>query len=395
MGETGRHRRKCMLAGCLIAILTTASPGDTDKKELLSQVAEAQRKIQSIHVTFCNRVRAENYTDVNMWEWAMKGEKRYRKKRYGADIDTPEGKEPRWGKCMWDGRLLRHYDSISDNGGIYTSYSPYGRGANTYNPYCRHFGTLMGVTLLSLTENLSADDWQILHGETRRIVVLTTDDVDMTNGHVVHEWHIDREHGGMICRYKVHLKTAAGLETVSDMRVLEWRNMGNDIWLPSKSTTSQTLPKVWANHPNKPPHLPQENTLTLVDAEVNQASIDRFFADFEWPRGCQYYDERLDATVIPHASAENMEAAVNRAAAQAIDDIESTLPVAAQGEGTPAADSQGPVAHRTGAPGQHVARSGRGTGWSWIIYIGIGVGLALVAAVLLLKRRGRRGDVRA
>ena len=276
--------------------------GDTNK-ELLSKIAEAHRRIQSVHVIYSIRTTGQDYTDVDVLEWAMKGEKRYRKKRYRVDLDAPEGSEKRWGKCMWDGKLLRSYDSVSDNGAMRTEYNR-SKGAATYNAYCRHFGTLMGTTLLSLIERLSADDWDIVRDEEGQKVILATDDVRQKDEVLVHRWEIDLNRGGMISRYQVDIKRDNGLQTVSDMRVLEWRDMGNGIWLPSRSTTK-------TNVPGKPV---LEGTVILSKAEVNDELIDRFFVDWDWPKGCQYYDETLDATVIPHA------------AAKAPSDIDLTLP---------------------------------------------------------------------
>ncbi len=287
--------------------------GDTNE-ELLSKIAEAHRRIQSVHVIYSIRTTGEDYTDVDVFEWAMKGEKRYRKKRYRVDLDAPEGSEKRWGKCMWDGKLLRYYDSVSDNGAILRRYNRF-KGAATFNAYCRHFGTLMGITLLSLIERLSADDWDIVRDEEGQKVILATDDVGHKDEIAVHRWEIDLNRGGMISRYQVDIKRDNGLQTVSDMRVLEWRDMGNGIWLPSRSTTKTNVPGA--------PVL--EGTVILSKAEVNDELIDRFFVDWDWPKGCQYYDETLDATVIPHATEENMQLALDEFAVEAVSDIDSTL----------------------------------------------------------------------
>lgn len=366
---------------CFISLIAANAMGEVSKEKLLAQIAEAHRKIHNIHVIFSNRSEEK----VNTYEWAKEGEKEYRKKRYGVNFDVPEGEEERWGKCMWDGKLLRHYGSAADNGAIRTKYDPYTSPSVTWNSYCRHFGTLMGDTVLSLIEKLSAEDWDVKYDEKKKIVILSTDDVMMKNSGMSHHWHIDLNKGCMISRYRVEFKTKEGSKTVSDMTVLEWKNMGDGLWLPWKSKTISTLP----GRPIR------ERLLTVASADVNDKSIGRFFAVFEWPRGCQYYDETLDATVIPHATEKNMQKALDHFTFEALSDIDSQLPITSKPDKTTTtkpspqnSSSQSSLSSRNKMDRGFLSTTGR-----YWIFIVLGIIVLLLVSVWGWKRYGRNQNV--
>jgi hypothetical protein len=161
------------------------------------------------------------------------------------------------------------------------------------------------------------------------------------------------------------------------MTVLEWRDMGDGVWLPSKCVNKASVEQHQA-----------EEVVTLSKAEVNDDSIGRFFTSFEWPKGSQYYDERLNATVIPNATKENMGKALDSFTADSVRDLEATLPKESAND------------HETGAstPSDHpigAAPTVEPTHARYWLYLALSIAAFLAVFAWIWKRYRRRTDASA
>lgn len=173
-----------------------------EKKELYDLILDKHKQISNLSVRYTRFEHLENGEETYVvGEWAMSGEKRYRKLGWSVPIGQPPSE--RYGVTVWDGKFLKAYDSLINNGSIRTEHDPANsRLPSTYSDYTRQLGIPDRGTIAELFVKHALEDWEAYWDTPGKTVVFRSDDLYRKDGSLINAWTFDLERGALITRYE-------------------------------------------------------------------------------------------------------------------------------------------------------------------------------------------------
>lgn len=262
---------------------------EEEKTSIRDRIVSEQLKINNLYVKFNVIVTKDNNEPPvkAIYEWAMSGEKRYRKNTFYRPTDEPPTE--RFGLAVWDGKFLKAYDSEINNGSLRNEHDPKNPDHPvTYSPYTRQLGTLTDGMLAEVLTKTKLEDWKAKWADNGKKVILNYDILGYSR-----EWTIDLEKGCMISKYVSKIESYEG-KIVADLTltVSESKEVKSGIWLPTKSNTHGIFY-------NQDKTIVCDNDIIVEEIKVNEQEIEELF-HFEFPDGAQYYDYVIGQTIIPY-----------------------------------------------------------------------------------------------
>ena len=318
---TKKHVMCLIFAGVLLAIgksgYSETQLSSLEKKKYQELIISNHSQIKNLFVNFDNiSMVDEKGPMISSYDWAMSGDKRYRKFTY----PTPKGSVPseRWGIAVWDGKVFKCYDSRLDNGGVSTHYSPADdvNQPPTYTPYSHVLGHLSKGTILELFATIGIDNWDAEICDDGKSVKFRTNVLFKGQAD---EWTFDLQKNYMISSYQSNIKIGNEEKLLCKVNVLQSKEVKPGIWLPTKSHIRFNVFQAGTIEKQLEKDIEVKNIL------VNDDSIDNMF-HFEFPRGSQYYDYDLRATVLPYGSQKDIEQSLKELATDIQRSIDSNKP---------------------------------------------------------------------
>jgi hypothetical protein len=335
------------------------------------RIIEQARRTKSLFVSF--EVVQGNSTRKNQYrcEWAYSGEKVYRKSWWPSPVGASPSK--RWGIAVWDGKVLRGYDSQSDSGSVWGKNDPDSDQPALYSEYSQLIGTYTDGTLAELVAKVPPDQWVARWSTVGTLVVLSSNNIPVWGESQQYVFTVDLGKGALVTQMDIKLMDETGaFKPIVSYKITDAREIEPGLWLPTKAAKHAELER-----PDSPNKEISDKELTVIDLKVNDPSTEALF-DFRLPDGALYYDLILGKSMVAGAakSAEEM--------GKSLDNMVADMKSTAQGE-KPAPQS---------APGADIALADRLTatdGRARLLWICAGSLCVLVAlALILAAARGRR-----
>jgi hypothetical protein len=277
---------------------------EVEKASVRDHIISQQLGIINLYVKFNLIITKDNGEPPvqGTYEWAMSGEKRYRKSTFYTPVGKPSSE--RFGIAVWDGKFLKAYDSLINNGSIRDKYDPTDpHQPKTSCPYTRQLGSLDEGLIAEILTKAKLEDWEAEWANNGKEVVFRYEIPGYTR-----EWTFDLEKGYMINKFVSKIKSYEG-KPVSDLSVLtmtvsEFKEVKPGIWLPTKSNTHAVY------------YLPDQtvicdNDIVVDEIKVNEPEIEKLF-HFEFPKGAQYYDYVIGQTVIPYLTEKTLQNSLSK-----------------------------------------------------------------------------------
>jgi hypothetical protein len=279
---------------------------EEEKTSIRDRIVSEQLKINNLYVKFNLIITKDNGEPPlqHMYEWAMSGEKQYRKRYFSTPVGEPLSE--RFGLAVWDGKFLKAYDSLINNGSIRNKYdSKDPRQPKTTCPYTRLLGSLDEGLISKMLTTTPLGNWKAEWMDNGTNVVFRY----KIPGHE-REWTFDLEKNCMITKYVSIIKSFDG-KIASDLKVTvsESQEVKPGIWLPTKSNTHAVF-----YYPDQT--MIRDNDIIVEEIKSNEPDIEESF-HFEFPEGSQYYDYVIGQTIIPYLSEKGLRQELDKT----IDDI--------------------------------------------------------------------------
>jgi len=291
-----------LLPSMIVAVLICAqsATGQVMTPEEFSQIAgeiiAAQARIRSLQVSGVrNMVKDDGIPRTVKFNYARSGEKEYRKTFWPTKVGETES--DRYHVALWDGECLISYGSRVDNGSLRRGRSGHPDEPKTYSDVNRYFGHYTKGSLKELLQQIPAEQWVAAWVNPGKTLTLTCDVVSPSKGNKPSEWLLDATRGYMVSRYRILLRDAddaTKFNQILDMQVTADMEVEPGVWIPTASRLEY-----------KASGTTYVQELTLADILVNDPAIEKSFS-FQWPKGSHYYDYTLNATVVPHATEDQM-----------------------------------------------------------------------------------------
>jgi hypothetical protein len=353
--------------------LVSAALSQSEKETIGQRIVSNGEKVKSLWVDFDRIATSTNNgvekKTIQKYTWGFSGGKIYRKRSWPSEIGQPLSS--RWGVAVWDGNVLKSYDSKSDNGSVRREYDPQNnKQPPTYSPYAQHLGHLTRGTLATLLRNIPSDKWSaewVIPGKT---VAFSCAAVEGDTSGIRHTWVVDTQKGYAISEYRIeHLGPDGRWIPVLSLVVAEFREIEPGVWLPVRSHAKYT-PMGGGVY---------EQDIVASNVEVNVPSIDERF-HFTYPKGSQYYDFTLHATVIPNAT----EKAFQKQLVDMSDELSRVVEEEKLGGNLP---SSAPASHPAAGPvsSTNMSSSSR---VAWVVGVCI-FGALVVVAFWVIRRRSK------
>jgi len=260
---------------------------EEEKTSIRDRIVSEQIKINNLYVKFNLIITKDNGEPPRqqIYEWAMSGEKRYRK----GYFPTPVGelRSERFGLAVWDGQFLKAYDSLINNGSIRNKYdSKDPRQPKTSCPYTRQLGSLDEGLISEILTTTPLGNWEAewMDNGTKAVFRYNMPGYER-------EWTFDLEKNCMITKYVSIIKSFDGKIINADLKVTvsESQEVRPGIWLPTKSNTHATY-----YFPDQT--VIRDNDIIVEEIKANEPEIEELF-HFEFPEGAQYYDYVIGQTI--------------------------------------------------------------------------------------------------
>lgn len=272
--------------------------------EVFSLLLDREAKIRNLFISYVwtetGMDRPPTQTKI---EWAMCGEKRYRKSWWSTPVGEPLPE--RWSTAVWNGKLLKAYDSGTDNGSVRAEFDPLNQiedTPHTWENYGHMLGSPQRGSLGHLIAATPEEKWLMewADADTRQSVILSTQTLKgkYTEGKR-YEWIVDIEKGGMITAATVYIHPPASIPTDDKWfefvhyTATESREVKPGLWFATKADGS-------LRYNDEAGALVVINDHTEInDIQVNQPeeAIRNLF-EFEFPKGSMYYDFVLDSSMV-------------------------------------------------------------------------------------------------
>lgn len=257
-----------------------------EKKSILAQLAQQSARVKSLFV------KGDSFQGGKRvaFEWAVSGEERYRKQWWPAPVDAPLPK--RWDLAVWDGKLLKAYDSELDRGSVRAEYDPKNPDhATTYTDYSQFLGTLSTGTLVELLTKADITNWDCAWVDRGKTAV-----IELNRGSPPFQlitWNVDMSRGGLITEGTIARRLDGKvLAPFLSWKVLESREGIPGLWLPTKG-------HIHADFPDMPGRgrVVLDKEVVISELRVNDpATQDKF--TFTFPEGSTYYDHALQSSMV-------------------------------------------------------------------------------------------------
>jgi hypothetical protein len=279
----------------------TLSP--SERAEVFSLLLDRDAKIHNLFMSMISTYTGNQGPPTqDKLEWAMCGEKRYRKSWWTTPVGAPLSE--RWGTAVWDGKLLKAYDSATDNGSLRAEFDPLNQVDDTvitWHNYEHMLGSPQRGSLGHLIAATPEGKWVMEWGDadTRQSVILSTQ--TLKNEYFErtrYEWTVDIEKGGMITAAAWYVHPPPSEPTDEEWHKMvqhtatESREVKPGLWFVTKVNalvrfTDETGPVIVDQH------------IEVNDIQVNQPEeAIRHLFEFEFPKGSMYYDFVLDSSVV-------------------------------------------------------------------------------------------------
>lgn len=272
-----------------------------EKQQVYDLLRKQDGRINNLYVRFIrtNRETVSGDEEWCQYEWARSGEKRYRKRWWTSPIGEPLAE--RWGIAVWDGKLLKAYDSEIDNGSVRAEYDPMKDAQEntvvTYTPYNQLTGHLYNGTLAEMLSRKKLEEWEAKWVESGRQVSIRF----RPEGDRDHNWTVDLERGGLIVEYFPDPwgNTGADMKPKWKFTVVSADEVEPGLWLPTEAI-SYALGRNGL----------VDFSLKVEELKVNDPSIEDMF-QFTFPEGSMYYDFVLNSSMYVNMQREVFEAKLN------------------------------------------------------------------------------------
>lgn len=361
-------------------------PIDAESRRTYRSLVLAQYgRVDSLYVRHREIAEIGGRIETRVFEWAMSGERRYRKRFWS---DAPDA---RYGVAVYDGSRLLSYDSALGTGTSRSSsqYDPAGTGQpETFSPYSRAVGHYTRGAIWEILGRTPLEDWVVRLGEDGKTLAFHTDAMDADSRHT---WVLDMTRGYLITKYTQSFLTADKDETLPPFVLMETedaREFDGGVWLPTRfHVVVETGDR----------HGTVKATVIADEIRVNSRDTEKLFA-FSWPKKAIYHDYVLNTTVDPNASDE----AIDDSTDKFIEDVPSALDgsqKANPGNTAPRASPSASVSHEHASDDLDRARElvaadtpRRGWARSGVTVLAgcVALGAVLVAVVVWgLSRRSR------
>ena len=264
---------------------------EEEKTSIRDRIVSEQIKINNLYVKFNLIITKDNGERPlqHIYEWAMSGEKQYRKRYFCTPVGEPLSE--RFGLAVWDGKFLKAYDSLINNGSIRNKYdSKDPRQPKTNCPYTRHLGSLNGGLISKMLTTTPLGNWEAEWMDNGTKVVFRYKMPGYER-----EWTFDLEKNCMITKFASIIKSLDDGKIASDLKVTvsEFQEVKPGIWLPTKSNTH-------AIFYTRDKTLVRDNDIVVDEIKVNEPEIEELFR-FEFPEGAGYYDYIIGKSVRVYA----------------------------------------------------------------------------------------------
>lgn len=261
---------------------------EEEKTSIRDRIVSEQLKINNLYVKFNLIMTKDNGEPPRqqIYEWAMSGEKQYRKRYFSSPVGEPRNE--RFGLAVWDGQFLKAYDSLINNGSIRNKYdSKDPRQPKTSCPYTRQLGSLDEGLISEILTKTPLGDWNAewVDNETKVVFRYKMPGYER-------EWTFDLEKSCIITKFVSIIKSFDGKIINADLKVTvsESQEVKPGIWLPTKSHTHAAY-----YFPDKT--LIRDNDIIVEEIKANEPEIEELF-HFEFPEGAQYYDYVIGQTIM-------------------------------------------------------------------------------------------------
>jgi len=348
-------------------------------------MADQYGRIGSLFVRYDRHDTVEGKLTHSKAEWAFSGEKRYRK-RHWPSVDG-EAESKRWGIAVWDGRLLKAYDSELDNGSVRAEHDNRNpRLPSTYTDYTQLLGSLAKGSLAEMLRKDGPGRWSgewAVQGNTANIIRKSAATTKI--------WTVDLDRGGLIIEYHVNVRRPGEDERpFVHIEVTDAREVEPGLWLPTRAEW-----KLWDRRPGKPETL-HAKQLVVTELSVNDPAIEEKFT-FRFPDGAMYYDFITESSMVAGVSKRALDASVEEAATDFLEKVRegqiATGRDRAISDGRPAPDDIEVLDEATGSrelvPGDDIPWGL--SPWHLAGYVGLGVSVILGVLGMVRMLRGRRG----
>jgi len=283
-----------------------------EKSELRNLILEKHKQVSNLFVRYRRFEHLQNGEETYVYgEWALSGEKRYRKLGYFVPVGQPPSK--RYGITVWDGKSLKAYDSEINNGSIRAEYDPTNiEHPATHSDYTRQLGHPTRGTIAELFEKHALEDWEAYWITPGRKIVFRSNDLHGTkDATYMDTWTFDLERGALITKYETATQEDGESKPLLTMTITEAKQVKPDIWLATKSHVNYIH-----RRPDKTRVL--DSDLVVDEIKVNEPEIEEMF-HFEFPPGSQYYDFIIGSSMVAGASDKMLEQALEDQAKELIE----------------------------------------------------------------------------